>query len=127
MKKESILVLAIPIVTVLILFGLVWNRQGKKIDIPGDNQNTQTILFYGDTCPHCKIVEDWLTQNPTVDQNNPVSKKEVYQNQDNAQELSQKAKECQITGSGVGVPFLYDRGECIIGDQPIIDYLKKYL
>jgi len=81
-------------------------------------------LFFGSTCPHCEVVEEWLEANSEVKEKSGLKAKEVYNDRDNSQELAEKAAECKISG-GIGVPFLYDHGECIVGDQPIIDHLEQ--
>lgn len=101
-------------------------RPGEtKPEVKGGN-NFSVILFYGETCPHCKKVEEWLVDHPQIEKNVNLVKKEVYYNQENGRELAAKAKECNIDESqGIGVPFLYDNGKCLVGDQPIIDYLSS--
>ncbi len=103
---------------------------GKKTSSPSYNikgeKSHQAILYYGDTCPHCQKVADWLEKNPKIKEKSALIEKEVYNNKTNAQELGMRAKECQIKESeGIGVPFLYDKGKCVMGDQPIIDYLSS--
>jgi len=91
----------------------------------GENDSS-TILFYGETCPHCHVVMNWLDENQEVKDAAGIVYKEVYKNYANSQNLIKKAKDCQINAKeGVGVPFLYDHGQCLIGDQPIIDYLSE--
>ena len=85
-----------------------------------------SVLFYGSTCPHCIVVEEWLAENAEIEEVAGLVMKEVYENKDNSTEMTQKAKECGVaTENGIGVPFLYDNGTCLMGDQPIIDYLKE--
>ena len=84
----------------------------------------ENILFFGDTCPHCKNVDEYINQNG-IRNKFKFQELEVYNNKDNAQLLVQKAKQCGLdTSSGVGVPFFFDGGKCLQGDQPIIDFLK---
>lgn len=120
MKK--ILPLILVILLVAGFFGLIKWKSVKS----NSSANQNTILFVSSTCPHCKKVEEWLDQNKSIKEKINLSIKEVYYNQDNSEELSEKANECKIdTKDGIGVPFLYDNGQCFIGDQPIIDYLSQ--
>jgi hypothetical protein len=58
----------------------------------GTRQTTeQIILFYGDGCPHCALVEQYVAAN-NVAAKVPFVKKEVYYNNKNAEELAAKAK-----------------------------------
>lgn len=82
------------------------------------------ILFYGDTCPHCKTVEEYITAN-NIKAKLSFKELEVFNNQANAQLLASKAQKCGLDVSGgVGVPFFFDGHNCLVGDQPIIDYFK---
>lgn len=94
---------------------------------PNNNDQQPTanslILYYGDGCPHCKIVEDYLAANPATKQLKIISK-EVYSNPDNANELVNHATTCGLDTADIGVPFLWTGQNCLIGDQPIIDFLK---
>jgi len=51
--------------------------------------------------------------------------KEVYYNQNNAKELGEKAKSYGIDQNEIGVPFLWNNGRCIIGDQDIINFFEE--
>lgn len=85
-----------------------------------------SVLFYGSTCPHCIVVEEWLAENAEIEKKAGLIMKEVYEDKNNSAEMTQRAKECGVaTENGIGVPFLYDNGTCLMGDQPIIDYLKE--
>ena len=92
---------------------------------------TDIILFYGDGCPHCEIVDQYMKDNGVEDklknQNLNFSRREVYNNQANQRVLANKAKSCGLATESIGVPFLWDgtSGKCVSGDQPIIDFFKS--
>jgi glutaredoxin len=88
------------------------------------NQESQIILFYGQGCPHCAKVEEYINENK-VKEKISFEEKEVYYNQNNAKELGEKAKSCGLDQNEIGVPFLWNNGKCIIGDQDIIDFFKE--
>jgi glutaredoxin len=99
-------------------------RSGQSVSTSA--KTDEVILYVGEGCPHCKNVEDFLTSHSEIGKTLKIEQKEVYENQSNAQELTDKAQSCKLeTRNGVAVPFLYFKGECITGDQPIIDYLTK--
>jgi glutaredoxin len=101
------------------------NQSPTNEPIKEENQATnQIILFYGDGCPHCKIVESYIKQYQIA---NKISfaQKEVYYNQNNAKELEAKAKICGLPTDSIGVPFLWDGEKCFIGDQDIINFFKQ--
>jgi hypothetical protein len=82
------------------------------------------ILFYGEGCPHCKIVDDFISQNKIEDKVK-FTRLEVFNNKDNANVLLQKATDCKIDQNNVGVPFLWDGKSCLVGDVEIINFFKN--
>lgn len=85
----------------------------------------KAILFYGETCPHCKIVEEYMLENGTREKME-FQELEVYNNKGNAALLNKTAKNCGFdTTGGVGVPFFYDGESCFMGDVDIISYFEK--
>ncbi len=85
---------------------------------------TTMILFYSDSCPHCQNVETYINENG-IKNKIKFEEKEVAQNQTNATLLERKAKECGLdTAQSLGVPFFFDGQECLMGDEPIINYFK---
>jgi len=83
----------------------------------------KAILFYGNGCPHCAKVEEYLQNNNLEIE---IEKKEIYQNKDNAEEFNEICTQKAIDLMDRGVPFLYtENGDCLIGDTPIINYLEQ--
>lgn len=119
---------------------IVWGSKGKQV-VPQErkadqisatpsaatidaNENMPTF-FYGNTCPHCQDVEVWMEEN-NIEEKLPIVKKEVYENQINAQELSLAAQKCGLNTSSIGVPFLYTADQkCLIGTPDITAYLLQ--
>ena len=117
--KNKIIIPTILFVVVL-FFSIFALTQGKAT-----NQTTeQIILFYGDGCPHCALVEQYVAAN-NVAAKVPFVKKEVYYNNKNAEELAAKAKTCGLPTDSIGVPFLWDGSKCLVGDQDIIEFFKE--
>jgi len=113
-KKYKPLIIILLIIAFLVFLAFLGRLTNKP----------EMILFFGDTCPHCKNVDEYISQNG-IRGKIKFQELEVYNNKDNAALLAQKAKECGLdTSSGVGVPFFFASGKCIQGDQPIIDFLK---
>ena len=84
------------------------------------------ILYYGETCPHCKDVEEWLVQNK-VEEKIAIVKKEVWNNRQNASELSKVAESCGLDVNSIGVPFLYAEDKCMVGTPEITGYFSSKL
>jgi len=120
----TILFIAVFIFSFVILLK---NRENNLANNTQENQQTeenQIILYYGDGCPHCAIVEEYIKENKIQDKIS-FTQKEVYYNQGNAKELEEKAKICGLPTNSIGVPFLWDGEDCLIGDQDIINFFKQ--
>ncbi len=82
------------------------------------------ILYYGITCPHCKNVDEFI-ENNGIEAKVKITRREIYTNQFNLNELQRHALECGINQSTVGVPFIYYQGNCYLGEDECIDFLKN--
>jgi len=121
MKKFSLI---IGVVTVLIVVGGILlvskNSTPKLYPLPAN-----LTYYWGDGCPHCKIVEDFISTWDNKD-TVKIDKKEVWNNTANANELKVRYEYCKVPQSEMGVPLLFTpEGKCYSGDQPIIDYFKS--
>lgn len=96
-------------------------KEIKKIQVDPPSL-TANILYYGDGCPHCANVEEFLKTKKMPAVFNLV-KKEVYNNAINANELIEAAKICNT--SGRSIPFLFTQGVCYLGDKDIINFFNK--
>jgi glutaredoxin len=89
-----------------------------------NNQNDSAIIFYySNTCPHCKVVEEFLKSN-NVAEKLSFQSKEVGEDANNASDLMTKAAKCNIPQEQIGVPFLWDGSKCVIGQDDIIKFFK---
>jgi len=123
-KKVSIPAIIFLIISVIGIMALA--NDTKTSPKPTDNvaNDSEIILFYGDGCPHCALVEKFVAEND-IEAKVPFTKKEVYYSKQNANELAEKAKVCGMPTDSIGVPFLWDGSKCLVGDQPIIDFFKQ--
>ncbi len=129
--KNKTIIPTILFIAVLIFSFFVLSPEKDKNQISTnetvieENQSaSQIILFYGDGCPHCAIVEEYIKEN-SIDDKISFAQKEVYYNQNNAKELETKARICGLPTDSIGVPFLWDGEKCLIGDQDIINFFKQ--
>ena len=102
-------------------------KQSTAINInssPPDSSQNEIILFYGDSCPHCAIVDKYLKDNNVKNKVN-FTEKEIYRNKANSNELTAKAEVCGLPTNSIGVPFLWDGKNCLIGDKDIIEFFKQ--
>ena len=82
------------------------------------------VLYVGDGCPHCAIVEEYMKNN-SISTKLPITIKEVWHNQVNNVELGRKAVACGLDPNKVGIPMLVVDGRCIGGDVDITAYFKE--
>lgn len=82
------------------------------------------VYYFGEECPHCKVVNDFLEAN-TIAEKVAFVKKEVWHDTTNAKEMERRAKACNIKPEGMGVPFVYGGdGKCYIGEPDVINFFK---
>jgi len=116
------------IITFLIGFYFLTSKKPASITST-ETPTSDYILFYGSTCPHCKVVEEFISTDK-IDQKLKISQLEVYENKSNASIFSAMVKEIcpdQSSVEGLPVPFLIDQKDkkCTIGDTPIMEYLTE--
>jgi len=123
-KLYFIIFLIILIIGIIVFYIYKTNQQNKLLLSSIENK---IIFFYGEGCPHCANVEEFLKENGVEDKIQ-FEKKEVYNDRGNAKLLILVAKrKCGFKENEIGVPFLWDgeNSKCTVGDQPIIDYFKE--
>ena len=91
---------------------------------PAPAETELFVLYYGDSCPHCAKVEQYLNDNG-IPARVHLTLKEIYHDRANADELAAKAQTCGIPIDRLGVPLLWTGQECLTGDGPIIDFFKS--
>jgi len=122
----------IPLILIIVvLFGVfkLLSQKPSPVTNPVDTSQFDLVLFYGSTCPHCKIVEEFINTNK-ITEKLKINQLEVYENRDNAAAMAaviQKVCPDQLSSKGVSVPFLVDikNNKCVVGDTPIDDYLSS--
>jgi len=129
--KNKIIIPTILFAAVLIFSFLLLPPEKDKSQLPinelpiQENQESgQIILFYADSCSYCAIVEKYIEDND-IKSKISFAQKEVSHNQNNAKELTEKAEICGLPTDSIGVPFLWDSKDCLIGDQKIIAFFKE--
>lgn len=126
MDKKIILTVIFASLIFLIVGYIFVNSSNKKkkannLFIP---KKDQIVYYYGISCPHCQEVGKWMKENK-VEEKIKIEKKEVYENQANAQELNYVAQYCGLSPDQIGVPFLYADGKCYIGSFEVEKILKE--
>jgi len=125
MNKKIVTAIILIIVAVAAVFVFL-TRQEKQVPPPtGGGDGAEMILFYGQGCPHCAKVEEFINQNK-VDEKISFEMKEIYYNTQNNAEFREKANTCGLPPAGLGVPLLwYDSSKCLVGDVDIISFFNQ--
>ncbi len=117
----AIIFLALAVVAIIFVAksetGTRTNNEAVKSDI---------ILFYGESCPYCLVVDKFVEDNK-VEEKISFEHREVYSNQANAALMTTKARICGLNTNSIGVPFLWDGSNCLIGDRDIIAFFEAEL
>ncbi len=122
MKKATLPAILFVIVAVGAMVYLYMNRIPATPASTAENEDI--VLYYGEGCPHCANVDQFISDN---DLHSKISfpEKEVFYNQANGQELAQRAAACGLPTDSIGVPFLWDGHQCYVGDVDIINFFKS--
>ena len=102
------------------------NNLGNNSDNNASSTATSSsglILFYSVSCPHCQKVEQYMSDNKVSDKL-AIDQKEIS-DKTVANLLLEKAKACNLNMDSVGVPFLWNNGQCLVGDEDIINFFKS--
>lgn len=84
--------------------------------------SNRVVFYYGDTCPHCHRVDDFVKAN-NLDARLTIERKEVYNNAVNQKELLGVAFRCGIKDrEAVNLPFLWDGAKCRAGEKELMAY-----
>jgi glutaredoxin len=138
-QKNKLKLFLSGVILIIILFSIIFllNSNKNNLQVQNNDQktmqnttqnnnllNNKIILFYGETCPHCKKVDDYLKNNPPQFE---IDHREVYFDESNQKILLEVAQICNINPNQIGVPLLWlpQDKKCISGDEPIINYLKN--
>jgi glutaredoxin len=122
MRKNLGLIIFLGIILVFVGLFLFQIKKEKELlkSVEG-----KMIFFYGITCPHCAKVEEFFKENK-IEEKFQFEKKEVYKDKTNAKILILIAKKkCSLPDDKIGVPFFWTGENCIVGDEPIINYFKE--
>jgi len=127
MDKIPLLIVAIVILAGVGFWALQSGVFSGQIGAPVETVSMPQgiVLFYGEACPHCKNLEDYIDQNK-IEEKLKITRLEVSKDQGNSNLLVKTAKDCGTDISqGAPIPLLYDAQKCYIGDEDVINYLKN--
>jgi glutaredoxin len=118
MKDKKRIYILLALLVIVIAGFIIWG-----IRQPSAPQS-DIIYYYGKDCPHCQNVSKFLDDNKIAEKVQ-FEKKEVESNMQNALEMQKRAGECQIDTKNLGVPFVWARGKCFIGEPDVENFFKQ--
>lgn len=118
MNKKLIIPIILSIIILSFIIVFLRNKENNNV------QQGEIVLYYGNGCLHCAIVDEYINKN-NIREKLRFKEKEVYFNKENAKDLAEKAKICGISLDYIGVPFLWDGSKCYVGDKEIIDFFSQ--
>lgn len=124
MKRFPLLV---GFVSILIIIGgvFVFSKNSNTNNPTPIELPTSYEYYWGEGCPHCANVEDFLNSWENRDKVE-IEKKEIYKNLSNQKIFKARVDYCGLPNNQVGVPFLFTpEGKCVIGDTPIISLFEN--
>jgi len=133
MDKIAIIIIGVIVVVAVIFVGVyLKNPNSPGVSVSPAPLPEGNVLFFGDGCPHCKNVDDFVVQN-NIEEKVPFTRLEIPYGgktspelESNAALIAQLAGRCNIDASnGVGIPFLWDGQNCTVGDEPVINFFKN--
>lgn len=98
--------------------------QSPVAEINFEELDQKITYYYGDNCPHCQNVLQFMEENK-IEEKVDFSKKEVSQNDANSREFLKVVKKCGIDPSEAGVPLVYAEGKCFLGEPEATNFFKK--
>jgi len=126
--RTLILWIMTPVKTIILILGGIALLGGGVFYFTKNNQPqppiSGPILFYSPDCPHCVNVEKFVEEN-NIEEKFPFTRLNILSGRANGELLMEKAKICGIPENQVGVPFLWNEGKCLLGDEPIINFFKE--
>lgn len=127
-KKILLFVLMIAVVIILVFFFTTRDVAKNTVQmeaIAKESEFQPDIVFYtGQECPRCKKIEKFIDDNKLADKIS-LTQKEVLHNSQNNSDMKEKAMECLLDSSNVGLPFLWSKGKCYEGETKVQNFLKK--
>jgi len=117
-------ILGFILVAILVVCGAYFWKTKNAPKPTKSNSNAEIVLYFSDTCPHCKIVDEFLQTNKVAEKVSFIQK-EVSNNTEDSKELFDKAEKCGMPTDSIGVPFLWDGQKCYSGQVEVTDFFKQ--
>ena len=131
MDKTPIIIIGVIIIIAVAVFWGVSKTTPPNVAVSPAPLPEGIVLFFGDGCSHCKNVEDFIATNSIESKVSftrleiPYGTKTSLELQANASLVGELALRCNLDiSNGIGIPFLWDGQNCLVGDEPTINFFK---
>ena len=118
-RKNFFLAYFISFVLFFLIIGLVISRCTAP---------PKVIYFYGQRCPHCLTINEFITEQQL--HNSLAFLSYEISSPEQSQLFYEKAASCGLDRSQAGVPFVFDgrqRVTCYLGLRQVLDFFEKEL
>ncbi len=108
-------------IAILILFLVLISYLNHNFS---SSKKGEIIIFWGQGCPHCMNVENFIQQN-NLDKYFNIERREIYFNKENREKFNKICQELNIPMEKQGVPLAVIDKEYYVGDKEIIRMLSE--
>ena len=116
-ERNALIAVAAFFVVAIVLVSMLGYLYVQK------KQNEEIVLYYGYSCPHCKVVEQFINDN-NLTARFDIIQREVMNNTGNYIEFQGVAKTCRIPLNNLMVPVIASDGRCYQGQDESIAFLQ---
>jgi len=81
------------------------------------------IFFFSKTCPHCTLVEQYITEN-NIRQKIYFVARDITSDQEAYRLMPVVGRRCGLMENNLGVPLFWDGEKCYLGKDKIINYFS---
>lgn len=127
-EDKKIVFISILLTALFLGIGIYIYEKKQNIDIEPleeakiEELSLNTIYYYGDGCPACAQLDEFI-QEKGIQEKVKYIKKEIFDNEENQNELLAVSKYCGIENPSV--PFLFDEKKCFSGVKDVLDRLES--
>ena len=107
MKKKLLIILWTILLAFIIIWIILFVNKNEDNNVITDPNAAKLILFYWETCPHCKA-EEWYLDTLKETYNFQVIGYEVYYSEENREKMKEYGEQFWTEFSGVPVVIMWD-------------------
>lgn len=126
---KKVIGITLFIVAIVVLVTISWRDKLPEVsDVEvvqqKGNYKSDMVYYYGQECKHCDNVEKFIQDNE-IDAVISFAKKEVWHDAVNDMEFRERMRGCNLDPEKTGVPLIWARGKCYVGQTEVQKFLKE--